>query len=77
MNEDYYLAIIIYQHRHGTDILPAKVDRDFDPEKLPEITNELLKEKFFVDNPELEREDEWAEWRIYPHHALETAPLFK
>ena len=71
-----YLAVIVYNHRFGTDVLPAKVDIEMDPQDLPEITNELLTEKFHVDGPELERDDEYAEWRIYPEYALKTAPIF-
>ena len=53
----YDLKCIIFSHRHGTDILPCKVNK----ENLPEITNELL-QSLGVDEPELEREDEYAEW---------------
>ena len=53
----YDLKCIIFSHCHGTDILPCKVNK----ENLPEITNELL-QSLGVSDPELEREDEFAEW---------------
>jgi hypothetical protein len=49
---------IKYHHRHGTDVILARPDGIT---KLPDFTNALLK-RLGVDAPELEREDEWAEW---------------
>ena len=54
------IAILLYWHRHGVDAIPVRLKPR---QKLPEITNELLK-KLGVDEPELgTREDESAVWR--------------
>lgn len=50
------IVALRYTHRHGTDILLAQY-KDY----LPPITNELLR-WLGVDDPELERDDEDAEW---------------
>jgi hypothetical protein len=51
------IAILHYSHRHGDDVIPVVMGRF----KFPKITNELL-HKLGVDDPELERDDESAEW---------------
>lgn len=52
------LYIIIYSHRHGTDVIPVLNHPSF---PIPEITNELLAALGVV-VPELERDDELASW---------------
>lgn len=52
------IAIVHYSHRHGEDVIPVAVGMR---SKFPKITNKLLR-KLGVDEPELEREDEWAGW---------------
>jgi hypothetical protein len=61
MDMDY--GCIVYSHRHGTDVIPFRVEQGA---SIPVITNDLLRQ-CGVDNPELEREDEYAEWNwFYP-----------
>jgi hypothetical protein len=52
------IAVLHYSHRHGDDVLPVLVGPR---SKFPKITNKLLS-KLGVDEPELERDDEYAEW---------------
>lgn len=52
------IAIVHYSHRHGDDVIPVVVGAR---SKFPRITNKLL-HKLGVDEPELERDDESAEW---------------
>jgi hypothetical protein len=60
------IAIIHYSHKHGEDLIPVILKKG-----LPKITNRLLS-KVGVWEPELEREDEFAEW--FGPYKLEDIP---
>lgn len=55
-----YIARLEHHHRHGVDVYLMRTDKG-SRRGLPEITNEFMKQIGCLD-PELEREDEWAEW---------------
>jgi hypothetical protein len=55
------IALLMYRHRHGVDCLLARISDNF-PHGLPEITNEFLRDKMGVIEPQLERDDEYTEW---------------
>lgn len=57
MKKPKEIAVIAYWHRHGLDVIPVVLQK----KGLPKINNKFL-EKIGVDEPELEREDENAEW---------------
>src|SRR5579871_40551 len=50
------IPILHYSHKHGDDLIPVILKKG-----LPKINNRLLS-KLGVWEPELEREDEFAEW---------------
>jgi hypothetical protein len=55
------IAVLVHEHRFGTDPIIFAVPDYYGCGNLPKITNELLA-KAGVDFPELERDDETAEW---------------
>ena len=62
------IAIVHYSHKHGEDLIPVLLKKG-----LPKITNRLLA-RLGVWEPELEREDEYAEW-IGPYKIDEIPTL--
>lgn len=61
------IAILVYTHRHGTDVHPFILKGN-----LPKLTNKSMTALGFSD-PELDREDEYAEWtEIFDTDKLEV-----
>ena len=55
------ISHIVYHHRFGTDVLIVRLSDRATESDLPPIDNPLLR-RLGIFQPELEREDESAEW---------------